>query len=392
MTRPGLLIFAGSATLLVVVAAAKHFWGTGSTGVEAAPSQVSTGGHTPESITEQRSSAAGWIAKPDLGTDRDRPGTSDRSALGRGSTGPEARTADSHAEVPGTGGSATVLSGGSRAGSFVGTGRGIGSDATGALNVQTSVPAAALPSDLGNPLTSGSHPVGGQQGPVVQEAHNQPAVQAGDSSKSDNPDDQGPVLSIPFDNSGLPDKGDTGPIAEQGITFDSHGATFPTDAQFAIPDAGNLGTAEAGTISFCLRPQWGGDETATDASLVNLHTNTFENRLQIAKNGQYLRFLMADNTGRESGAGLNISGWQAGQSHLVTASWGQALSSLYVDGQLVGSQTYQGEVQIPPGTPMYIGSDVAGGNPGARAALSDFQVYNRVLPADAVANLWTNCE
>jgi hypothetical protein len=200
------------------------------------------------------------------------------------------------------------------------------------------------------------------------------------------------VLSISFDNP-LPEKGDTAPIAEQGITFDGKGATFSADSQYAIPDAGNLGTAETGSISFCLQPQWGGEDIGTDAALVNLRTpNAFANRVQIGKNGRFLRFLMADNTGHETGAGLNISDWQAGQSHLVTATWGQALASLYVDQQLVGSETYQGEVQIPAGTPMYIGSDYSGGGLGARASLANFQVYNRPLMQDEVAGLTAGCQ
>jgi hypothetical protein len=354
----------------------------------AVPRQVSTAGHTAQDLTGESGSPVGWIAKAGPSTEQE--GARGRTALGGTSSSAE-RGSDSHAAVRDTGGSATVMYGDSGTGSFIGSGRGAGSAATDAVNVRSSVPAAGLPSDLSKSL-AGNASVGGQQEGVALAASNQQPAPGSDPSKSDNPDEQGPVLSIPFDNTTLPDKGYTGPIAEQGVTFDGHGATFSTDSQFAIPDAGNLGTAETGTISFCLRPQWGGDETSTDASLVNLHTNTFENRVQIAKNGQYLRLLIADNTGHETGAALSISGWQAGQNRLVTGTWGQALSSLYVEGQLVGSQTYQGDVQIPPGTPMYIGSDVPGGNPGARASLSNFQVYNRALSSDEVANLASGCQ
>ncbi|MFN8626407.1 MAG: LamG domain-containing protein [Candidatus Binatia bacterium] len=198
------------------------------------------------------------------------------------------------------------------------------------------------------------------------------------------------MLSISFDQSTVPEKGD-GPVVEHDIAFDGQGATFSTDSQFAIPDAANL-TGDAGTISFCVTPQWGGDEPI-DASLVNLRTpNQFNNRLQIAKNGQYLRFLTADNTGHEAGAGVNISSWQPGQGHLVTATWGEALTSLYVDGKLVGSQTYEGQIEITPGTPMYIGSDIPGGSAGAQGSLAKFQVYNRALPLEEVSNLSGNCQ
>ena len=266
------------------------------------------------------------------------------------------------------------------------SGRQAGAKTDGSINVPASVAGAPLP---GAQNLRGHLGQGDQTDRLTQDTRNQ-TPGAGASDTTVNSDAQGPVLSIPFENSSSPETGEA-PIAEEGVAFDGSGATFSTDAQLAIPDAGNLGQAEQGTISFCLQPQWSGNEQ-TDASLVNLHTNTFENRLHIAKNGQYLRLLLADNTGHESGASLTISGWQPGERHLVTATWGQALASLYVDGQLVGANTYQGELQIPPGTPMYIGSDVPGGNPGARGSLSNFQVYNRVLPPEEVVGFTSNCQ
>ena len=386
MTRPVLVTIGASAAVLVALGVAKHFRASTSADTVAAPAQVSAARQVPGTAARESSSPVGWIAKPGPSTGGQKDG--DRAAA----------WSDSHNEAPDTAssrteGSATVLSSGSRPGSFIGTGRGVGSDGTGAVNIQTSVPAAALPSDLSNPAAGGSHPAGGQQGAQTGAAQSQAAVSGSDAAQSTNPDDQGPVLSISFDNP-LPEKGDTAPIAEQDVTFDGKGATFSADSQYAIPDAGNLGTAESGTISFCLQPQWSmADVGATDASFVNLRTpNAFANRLQIEKNGQYLRFVMSDSAGIESGSSMVISSWQRGESHLVTATWGQALTSMYVDGQLVSSQTYQGEFQIPAGTPMYIGSDYAGGMAGAQSSLSNFQVYNRPLAQDEVGGLTAGCQ
>ncbi len=330
----------------------------------------------------------GWIAKPvprAVGRERDDSGT-----MREGATGTAAYPSDSRAAPDGRSGGPTIISSGRSRESFIGSGQGAGLQSGDRVTVQGSVPVTAPSNDTANALGGVS---GGQGGPlerVTQDTHNQPPVLGGDPSASDNSEQQDPVVSIPFDNTTLPDKGEA-PIAEQGIAFDGHGATFATDSQLAIPDAANL-TGDAGTVTFCLRPQWSGNEP-TDASLVNLRTpNVFENRLQIAKNGQNLRLLMADNTGHEAGAALNISGWQPGENHLVTATWGQALTSLYVDGQLVDSGTYQGELQIAPGTPMYIGSDVPGGIAGAQGSLSNFQVYNRALTPEDVAGLTGNCQ
>lgn len=193
------------------------------------------------------------------------------------------------------------------------------------------------------------------------------------------------MLSLPLDKPTDLDEGDTAPIVVEGVTFDSEGARFATDAQFIIPDAGHINGA-AGTITFWLRPEWAGDPDS-NASLVQLRTHTFENRLQIFKNGPYLRFLFADNTGVESGVGVGITEWRAGERHMVTATWGDGVTSLYIDGQWKGDKEYNGELEVGPDTPLYIGSDHPGGGPGARSTITNFQIFNRALAADEVASL-----
>jgi hypothetical protein len=87
---------------------------------------------------------------------------------------------------------------------------------------------------------------------------------------------------------------------------DKDGARFSADAELAIPDAGNI-NPEKGAISFWLQPDWNGTGPG-NASLVQLREqHTWENRMQIFKNGDGLRFIFTPNTGIESDVTDNIS-------------------------------------------------------------------------------------
>jgi len=199
-------------------------------------------------------------------------------------------------------------------------------------------------------------------------------------------DAAGPALVLSFDKSARPDAGDSAPIVEDGVSFEADGAHFAADAQFALPSDGNVDGA-AGTISFWILPDWAGDDPG-DASIVQLRDrHIWENRLQIFKNGPFMRFLFTDNSGIESGVGTNIRHWKRGEWHMVTATWGDGVTSLYIDGELVGDRTYDGELELNPGMPLYIGSNFPGDGPGARAALSNFQIFTRALTPDDVGVL-----
>src|SRR6185295_2695445 len=147
------------------------------------------------------------------------------------------------------------------------------------------------------------------------------------------------------------------------------GAYFPPDARFAF---GNSGTVQnnAGTIGFWMKPNWDGTDPR-NASLVQFHTEDWSNRLQIFKNGIYLRYLFTDNTGTETNLDVNMENehWTAGEWHQIAVTWGDSLISMYVDGQQRKQGTYFGELDVPSGTALYVGSDAPGGNPGADATL-----------------------
>lgn len=134
----------------------------------------------------------------------------------------------------------------------------------------------------------------------------------------------------------------------------------------------------AGTIMFWLRAEWAGN-IDNQIQLVHLGGTTFENHVDIFKDYRYLRFLIADNSGFEVGASVDISDWQQGERHMITATWGDNRATLYVDGTPVGVHSYPGEVDVGPDTPVFV---------GASSGISNFQVYRRTLSAGEVAALF----
>ncbi len=152
------------------------------------------------------------------------------------------------------------------------------------------------------------------------------------------------------------------------------GIKFTEGSQLKFPDAGNA-NGDAGTISFDIEPQWKGSDK-TDNSLVTIKDeHGFANRLELVKNGRYLRFIVADNE-READISVPIDNWEPGERHSITASWGEARTSLYIDGQLAGSNTYSGTFDIAPGTPLYLGSDYRSSSyGGANATIRDFTLF-----------------
>jgi hypothetical protein len=153
------------------------------------------------------------------------------------------------------------------------------------------------------------------------------------------------------------------------------GLKFSEHAQLTFAQAGGA-NGEAGTITFDVEPDWAGSD-ATDNSLVQIRAeNQWENRLQLVKNGRYLRFILSDSLGREADISVPIDEWIPGESHSVTASWGDGRTSLFLDGRLAGSNTYDGGFDIGPDTPLYLGSDFRNSDyGGAQATIRGFTVF-----------------
>ncbi len=402
MERSWVHLVVGAAALFVVVAGIKHFSGSDSpSDFEEASASRPQVASLPERVSSDK---GGWIARPGDAEPGNAMGTRGPGLQGSRATGAPGARSDS-----GSGGTSSDQRGGSVVVDRGRTAAGSGSGGTGfrasaggiagpgggdALEVGSSVPVVDAPFDGARPITG---PIGGAGGgrtashDAVQQVTDKPA----DGSKPV-PDDGGPVLSLPFDKSTEPDRGD-GAVFSQGITFDSgQGAVFQTDSQFVVPNGGNL-KGDGGAISMWVQPSWaGGDES--NASLAQLRNqNQWDDRLQIFKNGVYLRFLMAssgtaEGQGQESNIGLNISDWAPGDWHNVVASWGQndsgqLVQQFYVDGKLVGQEPVKGGFNVRPGTPLYIGSDLPQGISGLGGAISQFKAFGGAVTPDQVSSL-----
>jgi len=183
--------------------------------------------------------------------------------------------------------------------------------------------------------------------------------------------------------------------ARRGSFFASMNFGVNSETLFPEPDAdfSPISIADnTGTISFCLQQQWSGG--AGNLSLISTSPGA-ANSLSVAKDGQYLRFALADSTGLASTAAADINAWQPGQRHLVTTTWGSGQTLLYVDGKLVDQQAYQGQLQgqlqLSPDSPLHIGS-AAGDVAGAGGSLSQLQIQDRVMSESDIADLTSGCQ
>jgi hypothetical protein len=83
--------------------------------------------------------------------------------------------------------------------------------------------------------------------------------------------------------------------------------------------------------------------------------NEWSNRLELVKNGEFLRFILTDSTGREADISTRINDWVAGDRHDVSASYGTnadgpcCTTILYIDGREAGRNHYDGPFQPPAG-------------------------------------------
>jgi hypothetical protein len=142
-----------------------------------------------------------------------------------------------------------------------------------------------------------------------------------------------------------------------------------------FPNAGNA--SETGSIAFQIKPDWAGGDQSDNALVQIRSENEWKNQLQLVKNGEFLRFLIHDDTGREADISARISDWQPNEPHDIQVEWGDGRTRLIIDGQVAGSNTYTGTLAFPPGTPMFLGSDYRGSTyNGANATLYDFTLRN----------------
>jgi len=151
------------------------------------------------------------------------------------------------------------------------------------------------------------------------------------------------------------------------------GIVIPENGRVEFPNAGNA--SKEGSISFTIKPDWAGAD-ATDNAIVQIREeHAWNNGLEIVKNGEYLRFILRDNTGKEADISYKISDWEPNQERTIEFSWGEGRTEASVDNQIVGRNEYPGELQFSQGTPLIFGADHAGSNYGsARARINQFTV------------------
>ncbi|HUI26529.1 MAG TPA: LamG-like jellyroll fold domain-containing protein [Candidatus Kryptonia bacterium] len=367
MTKPAVLLIAGACGVVSIVIAVNHFRTT----EDEVAVQARVAALAARSIGERAGGEhAGWSAKPgpEGVTGAQGVGGATGEAVSRhaGSAGGgSAAAVDAGGSAGAERSAATVLTGQAPAGGGVGFSGSRGSATGGGSSIRLSAPEAPV-------KFQGAGQRGGTQEQMVVASAAQNRAPIDPNKPAEDPNE--PVLSLPLDRTVEPEKGDA-PVAAQGITFDSGtGAKFAADAQFVIPNAGGL-SGEAGTISFNLENDWTGNDN-TDASLLKIRNpNDWSDRIEITKNGQYLRMGLWDDAGNESGVSAQIN-WQPGEQHQITTSWGDGVVTMSVDGRPVGQSTYADKLVFAPGTPMYVGSDVPGGQGGARGTMSDIKVYN----------------
>lgn len=204
------------------------------------------------------------------------------------------------------------------------------------------------------------------------------------------PDDA--TLALPFNGSGE-SLGAAIPLIDENVIYDvDDGAYFPPDARFAYANTGSVQNG-AGTIAFWVKPNWTAEDPR-NASLVQFRTENWANRLQIFKNGKYLRYIFTDNTGTETDISVDMTlsndpPWHPEIWHHIAVTWGDALITMYADGRAVGHGTYFGELDVPTGTELYVGSDRPGGSAGADATLMRFVVADRAMESSEIENMYS---
>jgi hypothetical protein len=137
-----------------------------------------------------------------------------------------------------------------------------------------------------------------------------------------------------------------------------------------LPVAG--GSGACGSIQFDL----GGE--LDEGEVLTVGASEGSDGIVVSRVGNFLRFLLHDASGETREVAYPIADWTSDDAHSLTVTWGEGRTSLYVDGGRIGSTLYSGHFDLPPGTPIYLGSDGAGGR------ISDFRVYGRPLDPSEV--------
>ena len=114
-----------------------------------------------------------------------------------------------------------------------------------------------------------------------------------------------------------------------------------------------------GRLAVELETDWAGTE-ASDRFLFAVKTpNTFANRVELIKNGEFLRWIVAEASGREVDLNVRIATWQPG-IHTIEASWADGRMQLSIDG-VRALEGDVGAVAIDAGADVLVGEQGAPG-------------------------------
>ena len=130
-------------------------------------------------------------------------------------------------------------------------------------------------------------------------------------------------------------------------------------------------TARRARIAFEIQPHWDGSDETNNSLLQIRDEHEWANNLQIVKNLNSLRFIIIDSSrrrDRRQRVHRRLAGRPAAP---VTATWGEAQMTLYVDGQQVGADdAAQLRRRSSDTTPIHVGSDFPGSITAAPTAAS----------------------
>jgi hypothetical protein len=207
-----------------------------------------------------------------------------------------------------------------------------------------------------------------------------------DSDRKNAPsEDPDLILSVPL-NGRVEVQGDGQVLAEENLKIDEANGTveFTSDSMLSIANAGHI-QPQAGTISMEVVPTWEGSDGGS-GSFIQLKTpEMWQGAISLVRSGPYMLFQFWDADGVNHIVSTDITDWQPGEPHTVTASWGQAAMSIYIDGQLSGQTPYSGDPSFSSDWPLFIGSNPQGDIAGPNAILKDLRIYKRALTNQEIA-------
>ena len=238
-------------------------------------------------------------------------------------------------------------------------------------------PASGLP----GAMKRGANPAGSVAGAGEDEV---PAVDENGQALGNPTPGSGPAFSAKLKGSLESAVGP--PIIVQGIQVDPTSGIprFPPTASLAYGDSGGLDPAGQGTIAMWIKEDV---VPSNHKALLELRTNTWQNRLELGMGPTRIGLLMTNSDGVEQGVSVPIK-WVPGVWHHVGATWGDEIMSIYVDGALGEQSPYSGSFLIPSSTPLYVcSSRAAPSSDQGQVMCTGLNVFQYVLSPEDIATL-----